>query len=130
MTWCGPHGGRAYADLVRVFPRLRRRRTVHTITDALRPMSEDIGRRERRYLVSMAIRTTCFVLSIVIAVAVDSPWKWLGLAAFAGAVLLPYVAVIFANGGREPETGAHFRGDRPETPPGNQISSHRPEIGS
>jgi hypothetical protein len=93
-------------------------------------MSEDIGHRERRYLVSMAVRTACFVLSIVIAVSVPSPWKWLGVVAFAGAVLLPYIAVIFANGGREPETGAQFRGERPDSRSRNQISSHRPEIGS
>jgi hypothetical protein len=47
-----------------------------------------------RYLVSMVIRTVCFVLAIF----VDGPWRWVFIA---GAVFLPYVAVVFANAGRE-----------------------------
>ena len=68
---------------------------VHSITAAAQAHSADLDARIRRYLISMAIRTVCFILVLVI----DSPIRW----AFAVlAVILPYVAVVMANaaGGR------------------------------
>ena len=47
-----------------------------------------------RYLISMGIRTACFVLAIF----VPSPWRWVLVAL---AVVLPYIAVLVANAGRE-----------------------------
>jgi hypothetical protein len=41
------------------------------------------------------IRTLCFILMVIF----PSPWRWIFLA---GALFLPYVAVIVANAGREP----------------------------
>ena len=67
---------------------------VHRITDAEIPLSEEQVGRTRRYLWSMAVRTACFLGAIV----APSPWRWF-LAV--GALLLPYVAVVMANGGRE-----------------------------
>ena len=67
---------------------------MHRITDAPVPLAEDLSRRTRRYLVQMSIR----VVSFVGAVLVDHWTRWLLLA---GAVVLPYVAVVLANGGRE-----------------------------
>jgi hypothetical protein len=67
---------------------------VHRITDAGVPLSADQAMRTRRYLWSMGIRTAC-VLGAVIA---PPPWRWV-LAV--GAILLPYVAVVMANAGRE-----------------------------
>lgn len=93
-------------------------------------MSEDIGYRERRYLLSMAARTACFVLAIVLAVTLHRPWQWLAIVALAGAIVLPYIAVILANGGREPESGVHFRADQPDSADTNEISRHQPEIRS
>ena len=43
-----------------------------------------------RYLLSMGIRTVCFVLAIV----TTGPLRWILVAA---AVFLPYVAVVLAN---------------------------------
>lgn len=77
-------------------PRSRRGdEDVFQITAAPKPLTEDVGGRTRRYLISMAVRTVC----VVGAVLVDGWLRWVLLA---GAVLLPYVAVVFANGGREP----------------------------
>ena len=67
---------------------------VHSITDAGVALSEDQAGRQRRYLIAMAIRTSC-VIGCVIA---PSPWRWV-LAV--GAVILPYIAVVVANAGRE-----------------------------
>jgi len=67
---------------------------VHRITDAGVPLSEEQAGRIRRYLWSMAIRTAC----VLGAVITPSPWRWF---CAAGAVFLPYVAVVMANAGRE-----------------------------
>lgn len=93
-------------------------------------MSEDIGYRERRYLITMGIRALCFVLSIVFAVTLHGSGRWLAIVALVGAVVLPYIAVIFANGGREPDSRARFAPYEPNRPPEKRISGPRDEIGS
>ncbi|WP_067917033.1 DUF3099 domain-containing protein [Actinomadura rubrobrunea] len=103
----------------------RRRAAVYTVTDAPKPMSEDIRYRQRRYLISMGIRTVCFV-GAVVAAMLGAPW-WLVFLLVVGAVFLPYISVIFANGGREPQPSARFTD---ESPSRNEISGRRPEIGS
>jgi predicted tellurium resistance membrane protein TerC len=67
---------------------------VHRITDAGVSLTDDQAGRQRRYLIAMSIRTLC-VLGAVLA---PSPWRWV-LAV--GAVILPYIAVVMANAGRE-----------------------------
>ena len=99
---------------------------VYTVTDAPKPMSEDIGHRQRRYLISMGIRTGCF-LGAVFAGVLSAPLWVVGLLVV-GAVFLPYISVIFANGGREPQPTARFGG--PDGPHHKGISGQRPEIGS
>src|SRR5690348_7881004 len=73
---------------------------VYQISDAPKPLSQDIRSRESKYLLAMGIRIVAFLLIVVLPIA--WPWK-LGLAALA--LLLPYVAVVYANGGREPSRG-------------------------
>jgi hypothetical protein len=67
---------------------------VYQITAARLAVPDDVAARQRRYLVSMAIRTVCFVAAIVVP-------GWARWVLLAGALVLPYVAVVFANGGRE-----------------------------
>lgn len=71
--------------------------TSHSITSADTALSEDIGSRQMRYFLSMMIRTACFIATIFL----PSPWRWITLG---GSLLLPYVAVVIANAGREPNT--------------------------
>ncbi len=60
------------------------------ITSARVSRTEAVRRREVRYLLSMGVRTACFVAAIV----VHGPARWvLVIAAF----ILPYVAVVIAN---------------------------------
>jgi hypothetical protein len=68
---------------------------VHSITAAAQSHSADMDARIKRYLISMAIRTVCVILVLVI----DSPIRWLFAAL---AIVLPYIAVVMANaaGGR------------------------------
>jgi Flp pilus assembly protein TadB len=89
--------------------------TPVTITSARPAHSADIRRREIRYLLSMGIRTVCFVLAIV----TGGPLRWTLVAA---AVFLPYVAVVLANAtDRRSYAGppAFYVEDRPqlEAPP-------------
>ena len=64
------------------------------ITGVQVPLSEDQRARTRRYLISMAVRTICFVGAIIATIG------WLRWALVAGAVFLPYIAVVMANAGR------------------------------
>ncbi len=85
---------------------------VHRVTSAQESLSQEQSRRTRRYLISMSIRTACFI-------AVIFTRGWLQWAFVAGAVVLPYLAVIAANAGREND---RFAGEtvapmsRPELP--------------
>lgn len=88
-------------------------------------MSEDIDHRQRRYLVSMGIRTACFLLALFLT---GHAPLWVVGVLIVGALVLPYVSVVFANGGREPESVAHF--DERESPNRNEISGRPPEIQS
>lgn len=67
---------------------------VYTITEAQRALSDEQTGRTRRYLVSMAIRTAC----VIAAIFVPGWPRWVFIA---GAVALPYLAVVVANAGRE-----------------------------
>jgi hypothetical protein len=61
------------------------------ITTAATSRREEIAARQRRYVWSMAVRTACFVAAIAVGPG------WLRWVLVAGAVLLPYVAVVMAN---------------------------------
>ena len=65
-----------------------------SITEAGSALSDDLPGRQTKYFISMMIRTACFLL----AVFTPSPYRWFFLF---GAVTLPYISVIVANGGRE-----------------------------
>jgi hypothetical protein len=69
--------------------------TVHRITTARKSVPDDQAKRVRGYVISMSIRIVCFALALVIS----GPLRWCFLA---GALLIPYFAVVYANGGREP----------------------------
>ena len=67
---------------------------IHDITSAQPGLSDDLPVRQRRYLISMLIRTAFFVA----AVFVPNPFRWFCII---GALVLPYFAVVMANAGRE-----------------------------
>jgi hypothetical protein len=90
-----------------------RRRDATLVTDAKRPMSEDIAFRERRYLLMMGIRVLCFVVTIIMFV---SHAGWFSAIPAVGAIVIPYFAVVFANGGREPSSTRGFREYQPNLP--------------
>lgn len=85
------------------------------ITTAATSRQADIAARQRRYVLSMAVRTICFVA----AIAVGPGWlRWVLVAA---AVLLPYVAVVMANASDTKSDGFALPDDgiaRPQLLPG------------
>ena len=64
------------------------------ITTAAESRNADIAVRQRRYLLSMSLRTLCFVGAIIASLA-GIHWLWPIL--IVGALVLPYVAVVMAN---------------------------------
>ena len=65
---------------------------VQAITTAGRPQSERSREKIRRYLITMGIRTLCFVAAIVTE-------GWVRWVCVALAAILPLIAVLLANAG-------------------------------
>lgn len=73
---------------------------VHSITDARTPHTDEIRSRMIKYSISMGIRVICLILIFF----VDGWLQWVFIA---GAVFLPYFAVIIANGGSDTSKIGH-----------------------
>ena len=85
------------------------------ITTAAAGRNEDIARRQRRYVISMTIRTLCFVAAVLVGPGV---LRWVLVVA---ALLLPYVAVVMANAATSRDDAFLLRDggpNRPELPSG------------
>ncbi len=76
------------------------------ITTAAANRADDIRARQKRYLLSMSLRTLCFVGAIIASMAgVDWLWPFL----IAGALVLPYIAVVMANAAANLSDGFKLR---------------------
>ncbi|WP_443065263.1 DUF3099 domain-containing protein [Streptomyces sp. NBC_00536] len=88
---------------------LRKKRNgaeVFRITGARKGLAEDVRGRERRYVISMGIRTVSVILTVILW-NVERP---VAIVTLVLGALLPYVAVVIANAGREsaPSLPSHF----------------------
>ena len=87
------------------------------ITSAAESRDADIAARQKRYVFSMALRTLCFVSAVLVGPG------WLRWVLVAGAVILPYVAVVMANAVNSKaddftvQTAAHQRPELPTSRP-------------
>src|SRR5215472_310699 len=90
------------------------------ITDASPGLSEDIRHRQRRYALTMGIRTVCVILAIVLW-QVD---RIAAIVAITAGGILPYIAVVFANAGHERSSDPLDARVTPRPP--HQLP-HRPE---
>ncbi|MFI5758434.1 DUF3099 domain-containing protein [Streptomyces sp. NPDC051569] len=70
---------------------------VFRITGARQGLADDVRGRQRRYVISMSVRTVSVILTAVLW-NVQRP---VAIVTLALGVLLPYVAVVIANAGRE-----------------------------
>ncbi|WP_274916406.1 DUF3099 domain-containing protein [Streptomyces sp. WZ-12] len=67
------------------------------ITGARQGLTEDVRGRQRRYVISMAVRTVAVVLTAVLW-NIERP---IAIATLVIGMGLPYIAVVIANAGRE-----------------------------
>ncbi|MEU9443393.1 DUF3099 domain-containing protein [Streptomyces sp. NPDC048304] len=70
---------------------------VFRITGARTGLAEDVRGRQRRYVISMTIRTA----SVILAVSLWNVERYVAIVALVAGALLPYIAVVIANAGRE-----------------------------
>ena len=99
------------------------------ITTAAESRNADIAVRQRRYLLSMSLRTLCFVGAILASLA-GIHWLWPIL--IVGALVLPYVAVVMANATSRREDGFALLDEglgRPELPQGSEAVQASPPSG-
>lgn len=74
---------------------MRNKGEVISVTSVRPSLTQDVEMRTRRYLVMMAFRTACFLLMLVIP-------NWpIRIALLTAALIVPIVAVLVANVGRE-----------------------------
>jgi hypothetical protein len=76
------------------------------ITTARTSAADDLAGRQRRYLFSMTVRTACVVGAVSVGPGL---LRWVLVA---GAVLLPYVAVVLANNQTRSDDGFELRETR------------------
>jgi hypothetical protein len=70
---------------------------VFRITGARTGLAEDVRGRQRRYVISMSVRT----VSVILAVSLWNVERYVAIVALVLGAVLPYVAVVIANAGRE-----------------------------
>jgi hypothetical protein len=73
------------------------RAEVFRITGARTGLQEDVRGRQRRYIISMSIRT----VSVILAVCLWNVERHVAIVALILGAALPYIAVVIANAGRE-----------------------------
>ena len=83
------------------------------VTTARESLSDDQSFRTKRYLLTMGLRTACFVLAVVTQ-------GWIRWVFAVGAVFLPWFAVVMANAVRPRAFGAPLE---PGPPGQRQIDS-------
>ncbi|MFG2311587.1 DUF3099 domain-containing protein [Streptomyces sp. NPDC048566] len=74
---------------------------VFRITGARQGLDEDVRGRQRRYVISMSVRT----VAVILAATLWNVERYVAIGALVLGILLPYVAVVIANAGRENAPG-------------------------
>lgn len=102
---------------------LRREVDVARITDAPESLASERHRRERRYLILMALRALCLVLAtILVSEKVAYAFVW-GSILVIGSLILPWCAVLIAN---ERNPRARRYRYTPPRPPAHPELTERP----
>lgn len=74
---------------------------VFRITGARQGLADDVRARQRRYVISMSVRT----LSVIAAAVLWNVERHVAVVALVLGMVLPYIAVVIANAGRENAPG-------------------------
>jgi len=70
---------------------------VFRITGARTGLAEDVRGRQRRYVISMSVRT----VAVILAATLWNVERYVAIVALVLGAVLPYIAVVIANAGRE-----------------------------
>ncbi|MEV6396306.1 DUF3099 domain-containing protein [Streptomyces sp. NPDC051907] len=70
---------------------------VFRITGARQGLADDVRGRQRRYVISMSVRT----VSVILAAVLWNVERHVAIVALVLGILLPYISVVIANAGRE-----------------------------
>jgi Flp pilus assembly protein TadB len=100
-----------------------RRDPTQTATSLERSPQDDESHRMRTYIITMAVRTLCLLLMVLV-----TPYHWYTFVFAAGAAFLPYVAVVVANAaqsGRVSQAVAPERRALPTPPPAPPADAQR-----
>ncbi len=68
---------------------------MQSVTSAPESLADEQAHRIKRYLLTMGVRTVCFISAVVTASMRAPWWVWGTLAVLA--LVLPYIAVVMAN---------------------------------
>lgn len=71
-------------------------KTAQSATSLPRAPREDAGARFTKYMITMGLRIACFIAMVFI-----QPYGWWTWLLGAGAVVLPWIAVVVANVGQD-----------------------------
>ncbi|MFE9672527.1 DUF3099 domain-containing protein [Streptomyces sp. NPDC006259] len=74
---------------------------VFRITGARQGLQDDVRGRQRRYVISMSVRT----VAVILAATLWNVERHVAVVALVLGLVLPYVAVVIANAGRENAPG-------------------------
>ncbi|MEQ6897248.1 DUF3099 domain-containing protein [Microbacterium sp. KR10-403] len=88
--------------------------SAHTqsTTSLPRAPHDEVHSRSTRYLIMMGVRVLCFILMVFV-----QPFGWWTWIFGAGAIFLPYIAVVLANVGEDGKTIN-------AVPPGRELEAH------
>ncbi|WP_345802431.1 DUF3099 domain-containing protein [Microbacterium sp. AZCO] len=96
---------------------------AQSATSLPRAPRDEVSARSVRYLITMGIRVACFILMVVV-----QPYGWYTWLFAAGAVFLPYIAVVTANVGQDSKSR---RSENPEralpAPPPPSVTTGSPD---
>ncbi|MGP4049050.1 DUF3099 domain-containing protein [Streptomyces sp. 2A115] len=70
---------------------------VFRITGARQGLADDVRGRQRRYIISMAVRT----VAVILAATLWNVERHVAVVALVLGAVIPYIAVVIANAGRE-----------------------------
>jgi hypothetical protein len=69
---------------------------AQSATSLPRAPQDEVSARSKRYLITMGIRIACLILMVAV-----QPYGWYTWLFAAGAIVLPYIAVVAANVGQD-----------------------------
>lgn len=92
-------------------------------TSLPRAPRDEVGTRSHRYLLLMGIRVLCFILMVFV-----QPFGWYTWVFGAGAIFLPYIAVVLANVGQDAKTAVAETPERALDATAHADSEHAPTV--